>query len=205
MTFKIIGPEPISARWYMLASLLFFVLACAAWRLLTSSMTLHMLVHIPMIVMSGVLAGRALESMAPSRRISRLLERYSQYNEHGLPGLLLAGFVGAWWMIPKALDDVLLSAPLHFLKFVVLFATGMLLRDAWQRANRVIKLFFLGNFSWMTAIVGLLYQEHPARLCNFYLLGDQEIAGAGLVILSIVLPLGWLLAELGPVLRYLRQ
>ena len=44
----------------------------------------------------------------------------------------------------------------------------------------------------MTAIVGLLYQDNPARLCNFYLLDDQLRAGQGLVLLSVLLPALWL-------------
>jgi hypothetical protein len=48
----------------------------------------------------------------------------------------------------------------------------------------------------MTAIVGLLYQDTPARLCNAYLLDDQLRAGQGLVLLSVALPALWLWHQL---------
>lgn len=57
----------------------------------------------------------------------------------------------------------------------------------------VVKLFFLGGFCWMAAVVGLLYQNDTTRLCNFYLAGDQVVAGRGLVALSVLLPLACLL------------
>src|SRR5690606_42002702 len=77
--------------------------------------------------------------------------------------------------------------------------------DSLRRANSVIILFFLGNFSWMTAIAGLLYQDNPQRLCNFYLLGDQEIAGRGLVAVAVLVPVAWLLAERRRIRRFLQQ
>jgi hypothetical protein len=77
-------------------------------------------------------------------------------------------------------------------KFVSLFGGGLILRDCLSRANRMIQLFFVGNVAWMTAIVGLLYQDNSTRLCNFYLLDDQTLAGQGLVLLSVALPVLWL-------------
>jgi hypothetical protein len=77
--------------------------------------------------------------------------------------------------------------------------------ESWRRAHLVFRLFFFGNFSWMMAIVGLLYYDNPVRLCNFYLQSDQEIAGIGLVIMACVLPLLWLLSESKAVIAFLRQ
>lgn len=108
-------------------------------------------------------------------------------------------------MIPKALDDVLVSHPMQALKFLVLFIAGMVLIESWRRAHLVIKLFFLGNFCWMAAIAGVMYQEEPVRLCNFYLQNDQEIAGIGLVVMAIILPLLWLLSEIRAVLSFLQR
>lgn len=185
------------------------LMACALglrpW--LTQTMTLHMLVHIPLILFAGVFLAAALRMWGGwSRRpwAAGLARVYGRYNEFGVPGLLAASFAGAYWMIPKALDDVLVSMPADAMKFVGLFIAGMVLFDSLRRANSVIKLFFLGNFSWMAAIVGLLYQENPERLCNFYLLGDQELAGRGLVIIALVLPVIWLWTERRRLRRFLR-
>jgi hypothetical protein len=43
----------------------------------------------------------------------------------------------------------------------VLFVTGVTLSVSLMRANSVIKLFFLGNFCWMSAIAGLSQAEYP--------------------------------------------
>ncbi|MFC6521639.1 hypothetical protein ACFQAT_19930 [Undibacterium arcticum] len=97
----------------------------------------------------------------------------------------------AYWMIPKTLEHALVSPTEEFLKFVLIFINGLILPASLSRANKVIQLFFLGNFAGMMAIVGMLYQEAPQRLCNYYLLDDQAFTGTGLVTWSIILPLLW--------------
>ena len=113
-----------------------------------------------------------------------------------MPGLLLISFLLAYWMIPKVIDHVLVSPAADAAKFASLFAGGLVLADCLVRANRVIQLFFLGNVAWMMAIAGLLYQDNSARLCNFYLLDDQVLAGQGLVVLSVALPVWWVWRQL---------
>ncbi len=183
---------------YGIASTLLMLLAGLFQQPLTASMALHMLVHIPMILVSGMLAECVLYARGQARQ-------YRSYNEYGVPGLLLATFASAYWMIPKALDDVLTSVPLNILKFAGLFLVGMILMDSLRQANRVIILFFLGSFSWMAAVIGLVYQDSTTRLCNFYLLSDQEIAGKGLVFLAIALPVYWLLSEIKPIWHFLKR
>lgn len=180
------------------------LLLCIVFRReLTATMALHMLVHLPAILLAGVFVGSAACARQAGR--SRQAQRQSRgrdacrgcatYNEQGIAGLLLVTLVLAFWMIPKALDDVLVSEWVHALKFASLFAAGMVLFASMRQAQNVVKLFFVGNFSWMTAIAGILYQEHATRLCNFYLLGDQAFAGIGLVAYAVVLPVGGLAAH----------
>ncbi|HEU0229887.1 MAG TPA: hypothetical protein VFR20_04900 [Burkholderiaceae bacterium] len=175
---------------------------------LTRTMALHMLVHIPLVVAAGALAARGLESHGrnrPTGPASKALAVYRRFDEYGVPGLLLASFAGAFWMIPRALDEVLSSPYADAWKFISLFAIGLVLRDALARAKPVIRLFFLGNFCWMAAVVGIVYQNIPSRLCNFYLASDQQVAGMGLVALSVLLPLAWLLAAWRRVRVFLRD
>lgn len=173
---------------------------------LTRTMTLHMLVHIPMVLAAGMLAARALQSgKLPMPSLAKALAVYRGFDECGVPGLLLASFAGAFWMIPRALDAVLLSVPMDVMKLVSLFMVGLVLHDALTRANVVIRLFFLGNFCWMAAVVGIVYQNTPSRLCNFYLATDQQNAGVALVALSICLPLAWLLCAWRRVRGFLRD
>ncbi len=178
---------------------LLFLIALSFRGPLERSMTAHMLVHIPLLVLSGVLLGHAglhAVSHLPDGHLRRWLTALRGFDAHGAPGLLFASLAGMYWMIPKALDDVLLSPWVALGKFVSLMLAGMWLAAAWRRAHRVIRLFFVGGFCWTSAIVGMLYQESSARLCNFYLLDDQTWAGRGLVILAILLPLTWLVAEM---------
>jgi len=167
------------------------VAALGAYRPLTALMSLHMLVQIPLLVLAGVFAERAAwhrHEMSIHKIPSLTRNRWS-YNEYGVPGLLLASLVGAAWMIPKALDDALTDWRIAVFKYVGLPIVGWVLGTSARRAPMVIKLFFLGNFCWMSAIVGLLYLEQPVRLCNAYLLGDQDWAGRGLIVLAVLLPL----------------
>lgn len=177
------------------ASTALLVIAVFFRQSMTATMVLHMLVHIPVILVAGVLAGQAglldVKPGAPGCKVHWL----AKYNGHGIPGLLAVAFMMAYWMIPRSLDNVLVSDIASIAKFAGLFIAGLLLLDSLRRADSVIKLFFLGNFVWMTAIVGLVYQENPARLCNSYLMGDQEATGFGLVIVAAVLPMLWLWAE----------
>lgn len=188
-------------------SLAMLALALIAKQPLTDTMARHMLVHIPLIMLAGWFMGpaSALVVLGQEHQERRPARRGYGYNAHGIPGLLLVLLVTAWWMLPRSLDDVLISPAFDALKFFSSFLAGVVLRDSLRRANRVVILFFVGNFCWMTAIVGLLYQENITRLCNFYLLGDQELAGRGLVILAIVLPLFWLFLERDKVRHYLRH
>lgn len=198
---------PHTAGAYAAMSAALLALAIVFNTTLTRSMAMHMLLHIPLILLSGVCAGAVLCSSMRTKTGSwkKAALVWAKYNEHGISGLLLGTLVAAYWMIPKSLDDVFLLQTAAVGKYVGLFIAGMMLFDALRRANSVIKLFFLGNFSWMMAIAGLLYQEETSRLCNAYLLGDQEMAGQGLVILAVAVPVAWLLTERNRVRRLMSK
>ncbi|MBV6272877.1 hypothetical protein KVP09_08095 [Alcaligenaceae bacterium CGII-47] len=174
---------------------------------LTALMSTHMLVQIPLLVLAGITTEQAWwawRTRIPS--VPRPLGARSwSYNEYGVPGLLLASLIGACWMLPRALDEALLVWQVALFKYAGLFLVGMVLRASVRRSNTVIKLFFLGNFCWMSAIVGMIYLDQPVRLCNAYLQSDQEWAGRGLIALAIILPSSWLFAELRPVWRFLNR
>ena len=162
---------------------------------LTAWMSLHMLVQIPLLVWAGVCAeqgwcvGRLLTADGSGVRPAW------SYNQYGVPGLLLVSLVGAGWMVPKALDDALTDWRVAAFKYLGLPVCGWVLGASLRRANVVIALFFLGNFCWMSAIVGMTYLDQPVRLCNAYLQDDQVWAGRGLIALAIGWPLAWGLAR----------
>jgi cytochrome c oxidase assembly factor CtaG len=208
MKFRTSDLHIAKALSYASSGVLLLTAAAAFRMMLERSMGLHMLVQIPAVTIAGVLIAAALAhckgacahvNKAPVRDMVQLAaNRISQCDQYGIAGLSAFLLLTAYWMIPKALDEVLESSAAESLKFASLFLAGLLLYGALARANRIIRLFFIGNFSAMTAVVGILYQDAPMRLCNFYLRDDQTIAGQGLVGLSVAIPALWLLCECGP-------
>ena len=55
----------------------------------------------------------------------------------------------------------------------------------------LVQGFFLGNVLPMTAVVGYLFESSPVRVCNAYLLDDQERLGERLVWLTAAVGLLW--------------
>lgn len=165
---------------------------------LESTMARHMLVQIPMLLAAGACASFSLRKLetASHLKISSIAKHLCQYDENGITGLFFFIFVTAYWMIPKALDSAALSMETDLCKFLSLLLAGLLLPGSLSRANTVIQLFFIVNFAAMSAIVGMLFQDTPRRLCNLYLIDDQMITGTGLVTLSIALPVLWLMLRM---------
>lgn len=181
-------------------SVLLLTLAAGFRVALERSMPLHMLVQMPMLLGAGVACAFALRHACSVQNAPNRLERgivrltanrFGKMDEYGIVALTFFLLLSTYWMIPKALDDVLVSPAAEMLKFAGFFTAGLVLPGTLARANRVVQLFFLGNFAWMMAIIGMLYQDTTVRLCNAYLLDDQVIAGRGLVGLSLLLPAIW--------------
>jgi hypothetical protein len=160
-----------------------------------TSMFSHMLVQFPLLLISGYRIFCNVSGVFP--RVGKQWNRFTQllisFDSFGISGLLLLLLVSAFWMVPRMLEESLTNMNIEFLKFISLLVLGSVVPSSLNRANWVIQLFFLGNFCGMTAIVGLIYQETPQRLCNSYLIDDQKYTGVGLVCISIGVPLIWCL------------
>jgi len=195
-------------RW--MPALACLALAVGASSVLTRLMSLHMLVQIPLLVLSGVFAemafARSCNKPATNAAAPAVgMRRGWSWNEYGLPGLIFASLLGAVWMVPKALDDALVDWRMAAFKYAGLPVCGWILSASLRKAPLVIKIFFLGNFCWMSAIVGLLYMDQPTRLCNAYLQDDQLWAGRGLVALAVGLPLAWVFFKFDTVWKWLKR
>lgn len=177
--------------WWWLAAA-FLTVAVGAGPVLTRLMSLHMLVQIPMLLMAGLFAEQAYRLRRRDAEVQNLTDHRWSMNEYGIPGLIWVSLVSMIWMIPKALDDALVDWRMAAFKYIGMPVSGWLLGASIRRAPTIVKLFFLGNFCWMSAIAGLIYLEQPARLCNAYLLSDQDWTGRGLIALAILIPLAWL-------------
>jgi hypothetical protein len=153
--------------------------------LLESSMSLHMLVQYPALLLAGALLAAAV----PPRTRRRL----AAWNTLGISGLSAFSFGLAVLMIPRVLDMALIDARVEAAKVVALLFAGAVLAPSWRAAGLVVQGFFLGNVLPMTVIAGTLYQDAPQRLCNAYRLDDQQQLGLALVWAAALVALGWLL------------
>lgn len=166
------------------AGLLLCLLALPSARnFLEASMTRHMLLQFPLLA----LAGFGLAACLPQRWV----ERMNGWNGYGISGLLAAALLLALLMIPRVLDLALVDGRIELAKFLALLFCGAALRLSWQPAGLLVQGFFLGNVLPMTAVVGYLFESSPVRLCNAYLLGDQERLGQGLVWIAAAVGLAW--------------
>ena len=147
---------------------------------LETDMARHMLVEFPLLMALGV--GLA------SKRFDFLIEGFDRY---GLTGWTLASLVVAFWMIPAALDAALGATVVNLAKYASLVAAGFALRSAMRRSPVVLEAFFIGNFVWMSATVGLVYQTVETQLCLNYLADSQHRAGRGLVVAAIAVLISW--------------
>src|SRR5262245_19697896 len=148
-----------------------------AW--LEADMARHMLVEFPLLAGVGALFAQVLAvDMRP-------VDRY------GLSGWTFATLVASFWMIPAALDAALGSVAINAVKYASIVAAGFAVRSAMRRSPVALEAFFVGNFAWMAATAGLLYQEAEAQLCLNYLADSQQRAGRGLVFMAIAAFVLW--------------
>jgi hypothetical protein len=134
------------------------------------------------------LAGGLFAQALPPRWRARL----DRWNAHGIAGLLFVALAMALLMIPRLLDLAVVDPRIEAAKMTTLLLAGAALQLSWTRAGKLVQGFFLGNVLPMTAAVGQLFQDSPLRLCNAYLLDDQDRVGTALVALALIAGAAWL-------------
>ncbi|WP_339379995.1 hypothetical protein [Aromatoleum evansii] len=165
---------------------LYLLLATPAARTwLEATMSGHMLVQIPLLAALGFIACRLL----PEAWQETLLAAAGG----PVPHVVVALFASTWWMLPRALDEALTHLPAEAAKFVSLpLLVGLPLALAWRRLGSIGRGFLWTNFISMLAVLGWLYIAAPVRVCNSYLVDQQESAGWLMVKLAVLLFAGWL-------------
>lgn len=151
---------------------------------LERTMMRHMAIELPLLFAIGWLA-----AATAGPRLTRAL---APWNLGGLPALLGATLVMAFWMIPAALDRAVLDAGTGLFKVASLVAAGMAAGASWRSAGLVIQAFFVFNGCWMTLAAGLMYQEVTQQLCSVYLTDQQVAAGMALVGWAVAILALWL-------------
>lgn len=152
---------------------------------LEATMSAHMLVQIPLLVVCGFLAIRSLDGWRQERMLAAL--------GGAVPCVLLALVASSYWMLPRALDAALGQALAEVAKFVTLPAlVGAPLALAWRRLGLIGRGVVWTNFFSMLAVLGWLYLAAPVRVCNSYSAFEQERAGWLMVALALGLFIAWL-------------
>lgn len=176
----------------MAAAVVLAIICTTARSWLESSMALHMLLQMPLLIAAGI----CLQVALPERACpSALLQQWRQCDQHGVCSLLAILLIATYWMIPISVEQAVTSLQFDVLKFVALFIAGMLLPGGLRRSNLIIQIFLIGNLCGMMAIIAMLFQDTPQRLCNSYLLDDQSVTGDGLLCFSLLIPMAWLVAQ----------
>ena len=175
-------PAPTAALGVALAGLLAVPPFRAA---LESSMVTHMLLQIPLLALAGWMLAGPLQA--------GLEAHLQRLDRSGVALALVALFASSYWMLPRALDAALASPWAELSKFLTLpLLVGVPARLCARRLSSLAAGFIVANLLSMWAAAGWMYRGFPARLCNYYLIDEQFLAGTLLVWLSVALAVIWL-------------
>ena len=172
-------------KWHLaIAGLALCLLALPVARLfLEASMTRHMLVQFPLLALIGFWFAGALPR--------NWMRRLNLWNGYGISGLFASALLLAILMIPRVLDLALVDGRIELVKWLALLLCGAAMRLSWQPAGLLVQGFFLGNVLPMMVVVGYLFESSSVRLCNAYLLDDQERLGQSLLWIAAATGLAW--------------
>ncbi len=143
-------------------------------------MTVQMLVQLPLLAGVGYLLGLLL----PLRVAASL----ANWNHRGVTGFVLASLASAYWMLPRLLDASVTEPAIAAIKFVsVPLLVGLPLAHSWPRSSFVVRGVFLMELIASSFRLGWLYLVSPLRLCNNYLIDDQQRLGQMLIAAGAIL------------------
>lgn len=141
---------------------------------LESSMVSQMLAQIPLLTLAGWWFAQGTPNW--------LRRHFAAWDCHGVSGLLLASLTGLVWMLPLAVDASLNEPLVTLAKFMsVPLLIGAPIALSWPRAGFVVRGMVLLELIATTFRLGWLYAISPERLCNNYLLDDQQQLGQLLI------------------------
>ncbi|MES0371677.1 MAG: hypothetical protein ABUK11_05305 [Mariprofundaceae bacterium] len=149
--------------------------------LLESSLINHMLVQIPLLALAGWMIGKSM-----------FASLFLESNRNGIPGLLIALFVMLFWMLPRWLDAALSEPLWEAIKFITIpLLIGLPLGISWPRMSSFSRAVVWTNSISMLVILGWLYVAAPLRVCNNYLVNQQEDFGYMAMALAVVIAAYW--------------
>ncbi|HMR05928.1 MAG TPA: hypothetical protein PKA88_09120 [Polyangiaceae bacterium] len=140
---------------------------------LTETQPRFVLIHVPVWLVLGYLAGRRF-------RVARGVA----WNPLGLTGLVF--FLGslAFWMIPRSVDAAALSPWIDQLLHANLLAAGFAFAWSVPVMPFVLRAAIGIYGASMIFALGMLYTHYSALLCGIFTLGEQKQTGQWLLLLS---------------------
>lgn len=145
----------------------------------------HMLVQLPALAWAGWLFADIALSHGRDRPVS-------DFNAGGVAGLLVVLFGVAFWMLPRSIDGALTSPTMEIAKFITVpLLIGAPLRCSWSRAHPLLRGFLMSNALSMLGVLAWLYTAAPIRVCNSYLVSDQQRLGMAFLFVALGLALAW--------------
>ncbi len=162
---------------------------CALFRqTLEADPVKHVLLQLPFLATSGYLfaIGLGVRNLRINKSIANAFS-------------LISVFVILFWMLPRYIDASLVNPMVEFAKFVSipLFVGGSL-AIGWEKSNPFLCGFLKANSLSMLGVLAFLYTYAPVRICNSYLVIDQERLGAAFLITAIGLALAWAIPLFSP-------
>lgn len=156
--------------------------SCAALRhILERDPVTHMLVLLPALALAGWL-------MASALRAQRFQLRRTDANAL----TLLSVFAILFWMLPRYIDASLTDPVVGAAKFISIpLCVGAVLAVSWRATHPLLRGFLKANALSMLGVLAFLYTHAPVRICNSYLVVDQERLGYGFLFAALILGVTW--------------
>ena len=174
--------------------MLFLVLigGCVIFRQpLEADPVIHVLIQLPILAISGHLFVSGL-GVHKLRITEPMANAFS----------LVAVFSILLWMLPRYIDAALAHPVAEFAKFfsVPIFVGGSF-AVGWANSNPFLRGFLKANAISMLGVLAFLYIHAPVRICNSYLVADQERLGFAFLILAVGLGFVWAIPLFTPPLK----
>jgi len=152
-----------------------------------SIMTIHMDMQMPLLAGAGMLMTPFLQ-----RKLPRF---FAKWNRDGVPGILLALIVIGYWLIPRAMDDALMSVPVEMFKFISWpLLVGVPLMDGWKKLPNAWENITFITLSVVYVIMAFIYLLAPEQLCNNYLIVEQRTLGWSFLFIALCIALYFILS-----------
>jgi len=161
---------------------LWLVAGVVSWAILTltplaTAMTASMVTHVLQLALLAI-AGGMLGHGLPSSPLRH-------FNQYGITGTALALLTLTVWLLPLSLDQALNDSTWALAKFLSLpLLLGLPLARSWAALPLISRALLIANAVPMLFVMGWLYREAPVRLCNNYLVNDQQVLGLAFWLLA---------------------